>query len=236
MIEAGMTLYDWGTLFLRELQSIKVSSMMWTVCLLLLEAVAAAIGFVIDPGKPSARNKKEEVFLDEGAANTFMTRKLKYNSWDFEMFTPGNLERECREEICNYEEARECFEDDKTTKQFWDTYEHNGKGGSSSSPAVDVAGLVAGLIGGLVLLVMAGAVILYCVRYRAKEAARTRPPVNLTSNLPLPEQLPLTHLPVPPPTAPGLPSYEEALEASGTHDGPPPPYQSGSTRYSSQPS
>uniref|UniRef100_A0A8C5Q5G9 Gla domain-containing protein n=1 Tax=Leptobrachium leishanense TaxID=445787 RepID=A0A8C5Q5G9_9ANUR len=126
------------------------------------------------PGKPSALNKKEEVLLDEGVTNLFMTRKLKYNSWDFEMFTPGNLERECREEICNYEEARECFEDDKTTKQFWDTYAHNGKG---------------------------RAVILYCVRYRAKEAART------------------------------------SLEASGTHDGPPPPpYQSGFTRYSSQPS
>uniref|UniRef100_A0A8C5Q701 Gla domain-containing protein n=1 Tax=Leptobrachium leishanense TaxID=445787 RepID=A0A8C5Q701_9ANUR len=128
--------------------------------------------------------------------NLFMTRKLKYNSWDFEMFTPGNLERECREEICNYEEARECFEDDKTTKQFWDTYAHNGKGRGTSSPAVDI-----GLYPDLLL-----------------------EPVNLTSNLPLPEKLPLTHLP-------------EALEASGTHDGPPPPpYQSGFTRYSSQPS
>ncbi|XP_053553043.1 transmembrane gamma-carboxyglutamic acid protein 2-like, partial [Bombina bombina] len=111
-------------------------------------------------------------------------------------------------------------------QEFWNTYPHNGKGGGSgSSPTVDIAGMVAGIVAGLVLLVMAAAVIMYCVRYRAKERRRGRAPVNLTSLAPPSEDLPLTQLPVLEVTAPGLPSYEEALEASGTYDAPPPPYQ-----------
>ncbi|XP_063798642.1 transmembrane gamma-carboxyglutamic acid protein 2 isoform X2 [Pseudophryne corroboree] len=207
--------------------------MMWTGCLLLFQAIAATIGRVLEPQKLSAlRGPGKEVFLSNEDANAFFSRKLLYNSWDFELFTPGNLERECYEEVCNYEEARECFEDDKKTKDFWKTYIHNGQGGTSgNSPAVDVAGLVAGLVAGFILLVMMGVLIMYCVKYKAKESRRHgRSPVNLTSNVPLPEDLPLTEPPFPGPTAPGLPSYDEALEASGTYDAPPPPYHRGSTR------
>lgn len=50
------------------------------------------------------------VFVVDQEANTFLGRHLLYNRFDFEIFTPGNLERECLEEICNYEEAREVFE------------------------------------------------------------------------------------------------------------------------------
>lgn len=50
------------------------------------------------------------VFVEEGEANSFLGRRLLYNRFDFEMFVPGNLERECYEEVCNYEEAREVFE------------------------------------------------------------------------------------------------------------------------------
>lgn len=55
------------------------------------------------------------VFLDEQAAASFMSRSLLYNHWDFELVVPDNLERECREEMCSYEEAREVFEDDVKT-------------------------------------------------------------------------------------------------------------------------
>ncbi|XP_066562417.1 protein Z, vitamin K-dependent plasma glycoprotein b isoform X2 [Amia ocellicauda] len=34
----------------------------------------------------------------------------------------GNLERECYEELCNYEEAREYFEDTEKTNTFWTIY------------------------------------------------------------------------------------------------------------------
>ncbi|XP_053546827.1 transmembrane gamma-carboxyglutamic acid protein 2 [Bombina bombina] len=215
-----------------------VLDMIWTGCVLvLIQTFTVTIGHILEPQRLLELRKTErKVFLANEAAHQFFTRKLLYNSWDFEMFTKGNLERECNEEVCNYEEARECFEDEKKTQEFWNTYPHNGKGGGSgSSPTVDIAGMVAGIVAGLVLLVMAAAVIMYCVRYRAKERRRGRAPVNLTSLAPPSEDLPLTQLPVLEVTAPGLPSYEEALEASGTYDAPPPPYQRGSTR-SSQPS
>lgn len=51
-----------------------------------------------------------KVFAGESDAKLFLGRHLLANRFDFEMFVPGNLERECREEVCNYEEAREVFE------------------------------------------------------------------------------------------------------------------------------
>lgn len=50
------------------------------------------------------------MFVVDREANTFLGRHLLFNRFDFEVFTPGNLERECYEEICSYEEAREVFE------------------------------------------------------------------------------------------------------------------------------
>lgn len=41
------------------------------------------------------------------------------NHWDLELFTPGNLERECYEEKCSWEEAREYFEDNTQTVRVW---------------------------------------------------------------------------------------------------------------------
>lgn len=52
------------------------------------------------------------MFLQEQAAVSFLSRSLLYNSWDFELLAPDDLERECREEMCSFEEAREIFEDD----------------------------------------------------------------------------------------------------------------------------
>lgn len=58
------------------------------------------------------------MFLDATSANKFLSRKILHNHWDFELIVPGNLERECREEVCNYEEAREVFEDDSKTAEY----------------------------------------------------------------------------------------------------------------------
>ncbi|KTG37993.1 hypothetical protein cypCar_00012065 [Cyprinus carpio] len=55
-------------------------------------------------------DQDSEVFVVDQEANTFLGRRLLFNRFDFEVFTPGNLERECNEEICSYEEAREVFE------------------------------------------------------------------------------------------------------------------------------
>ena len=58
------------------------------------------------------------VFLDDLTAHRFLGRKLLYNHWDFELVVPDNLERECIEEVCNYEEAREVFEDNFKTVEY----------------------------------------------------------------------------------------------------------------------
>lgn len=46
-----------------------------------------------------------DVFLRSKRANTFLVEEI----------LQGNLERECYEELCNHEEAREYFEDDAKT-------------------------------------------------------------------------------------------------------------------------
>ena len=63
-----------------------------------------------------------EVFLDSPEAQSFLggrRRIPRANHWDLELLTPGNLERECQEERCSWEEARECFEDNTLTVRAW---------------------------------------------------------------------------------------------------------------------
>lgn len=55
------------------------------------------------------------VFTSKEEANFFIRRRLLYNRFDLELFTPGDVERECNEELCNYEEAREIFVDEDKT-------------------------------------------------------------------------------------------------------------------------
>ncbi|XP_072348354.1 transmembrane gamma-carboxyglutamic acid protein 2 [Scyliorhinus torazame] len=178
-------------------------------------------------------NAQGEVFLDQSQAAVFLSRKLMYNSWDFEFITPGNLERECFEEVCNYEEAHEIFENDKKTRDFWKKYLQDQKPGGPTAHKFDVAGLVAGLIGGFILLILVGLLVVYFCKQRGKRADRPpvyrgRGPASVSRSVSPPnEEVPLTNLTT---DAPGLPSYEEALTRSGHHDASPPPYAGGSTR------
>lgn len=57
----------------------------------------------------------DAVLVEEQSASSFLSRSLLYNSWDFELVVADNLERECVEEKCSYEEAREVFEDNTKT-------------------------------------------------------------------------------------------------------------------------
>uniref|UniRef100_UPI0037E7E4F9 transmembrane gamma-carboxyglutamic acid protein 4 n=1 Tax=Semicossyphus pulcher TaxID=241346 RepID=UPI0037E7E4F9 len=177
----------------------------------------------------------QEVFVDEGDANSFLGRHLLFNRFDFEIFVPGNLERECYEEICNYEEAREVFENIPATDNFWKKYtEDKDKRGSR----VDVTSLLVGLIvAGVAIVIICLLVWYFCqgkckgdlsrassirVRRRRSNASlimRRLEEVSLQPVLP----------PAPPPqmeemTPPGLPSYEQAIAKHGQHDAPPPPY------------
>ena len=55
------------------------------------------------------------VFLSGRAADSVLRRQRRHNSGIFEEFMEGDLERECLEERCVLEEAREVFEDDLKT-------------------------------------------------------------------------------------------------------------------------
>ncbi|KAF1378396.1 hypothetical protein PFLUV_G00190110 [Perca fluviatilis] len=63
------------------------------------------------------------VFVSQQAADTVLRRLRRYNSGHGEeIFVKANLERECIEETCVMEEAREVFEDDDKTMAFWASY------------------------------------------------------------------------------------------------------------------
>ncbi|KFP28603.1 Coagulation factor IX, partial [Colius striatus] len=62
------------------------------------------------------------VFLDSKEANSVLQRQKRANSNRLEEVIPGNLERECIEEKCSFEEAREVFENTEKTMEFWKTY------------------------------------------------------------------------------------------------------------------
>ena len=72
---------------------------------------------------------RSPVFVEEGDANSFLGRHLLFNRFDFEIFVPGNLERECYEEVCNYEEAREVFENIPKTVEWCCSAEGKGQRG-----------------------------------------------------------------------------------------------------------
>ncbi|XP_072785111.1 coagulation factor IX [Taeniopygia guttata] len=62
------------------------------------------------------------VFIGSKEASSVLQRQRRANSNRLEEVIPGNLERECIEEKCSYEEAREVFENEEKTMQFWQTY------------------------------------------------------------------------------------------------------------------
>ncbi|XP_028693204.2 vitamin K-dependent protein Z isoform X2 [Macaca thibetana thibetana] len=66
------------------------------------------------------------VFLPASKANDVLARWKRAGSYLLEELFEGNLEKECYEEICTYEEAREVFENEVVTDEFWRRY----KGGS----------------------------------------------------------------------------------------------------------
>ncbi|XP_037333441.1 transmembrane gamma-carboxyglutamic acid protein 2 [Pungitius pungitius] len=172
-------------------------------------------------GAVHSRHAADPVVVGHQSANSFLSRSLLYNSWDFELVVPGNLERECQEEVCSYEEAREVFEDDTDTKAFWTNYVNS----HGNAPRVDVSGLVAGIVAFLVSAGIATVLGIYCYKNKKKSGPRSaRAPVMMAADgHPAPETVPLAGILLPP----ALPSYSEALHRSGQHDAPPPPYSGG---------
>uniref|UniRef100_A0A8C6XSW2 Prothrombin n=1 Tax=Naja naja TaxID=35670 RepID=A0A8C6XSW2_NAJNA len=62
------------------------------------------------------------VFLEQKEAFSLLRRTQRANTGFMEELLKGSLERECLEETCDYEEAREVFESDIHTNIFWAQY------------------------------------------------------------------------------------------------------------------
>ncbi|XP_036947232.1 transmembrane gamma-carboxyglutamic acid protein 2 isoform X1 [Acanthopagrus latus] len=187
-------------------------SAVWITLLPLLQLAHCSVAFRHTQGDP--------MLVDDKSATSFLSRSLLYNSWDFEVVVADNLERECVEEMCSYEEAREVFEDNYQTELFWSKYVNS----QESAPRVDVSGLVAGLLAIVVIAVIATVLGIYCYKAKNKSGRRSaQAPVRMAvDGQPAPEAVPLSGI-----IAPGLPSYNEVLAHSGQHDAPPPPYSGG---------
>ncbi|NXX78036.1 TMG4 protein, partial [Urocolius indicus] len=173
--------------------------------------------------------EREDVFTSEKEANFFIGRHLLNNRLDFEAFTADNLERECLEELCNYEEAREFFEDPDETMDFWKDYSTKGPKigiGDEALQKINVTGLLISLVAAGVLLVIIALLIFYCCKSRCKSR---QPPgyadyVRRHSSIfRRHEEFSLNPLPLRTDDS-GLPSYDQAVISDGQHHIPPPPY------------
>ncbi|XP_072902174.1 coagulation factor X-like isoform X4 [Hemitrygon akajei] len=77
------------------------------------------LGLIFSSFVPTEAN--QQVFLSSNDAHGLLSRQKRRN-FLLEELRPGNLERECREEQCNFEEAREVFENQEETWKFFRTY------------------------------------------------------------------------------------------------------------------
>ncbi|XP_068440613.1 transmembrane gamma-carboxyglutamic acid protein 4 [Clinocottus analis] len=175
-----------------------------------------------------SKHEDQEVFVEEGDAKSYLGRHLLFNRFDFEIFVPGNLERECYEEDCNYEEAREVFENIPATDAFWKKYTAE----KDKRPTrVDVTSLLVGLVAVGVAIVIGGLLLWYLCQGKCKNLSRANSvqvrPRRSNASLIMRRLEEVSLQPVlPPPTEEpvGLPSYEQAIAKSGPYDAPPPPY------------
>ncbi|XP_067896650.1 transmembrane gamma-carboxyglutamic acid protein 1 [Heterodontus francisci] len=110
------------------------------------------------------------VFLTDGEANSVLRRFRRKNTF-LEELQQGNIERECRKEVCTYEEAREAFENDEKTNEFWTNYikEQNEDQGNDSGVNMESVYLVAPLMAGLLMII----IILFAIwRCQVRKANR----------------------------------------------------------------
>ncbi|KAF6084009.1 coagulation factor VII [Phyllostomus discolor] len=61
------------------------------------------------------------VFITQEEAQSVLHRQRRAN-WFLEELKPGSLERECKEEQCSFEEAREIFRNEERLEKFWISY------------------------------------------------------------------------------------------------------------------
>ncbi|XP_077968616.1 hepatocyte growth factor receptor-like [Styela clava] len=94
--------------------------------------------------------------LTREEANSFLSRKLKANTaLHFEETKQGNLERECYEEVCSHEEAREVFEFDTIgLNKFWAQYTGQSDEASQDNIVGVIIGIMFGVLGFIILVIV----------------------------------------------------------------------------------
>ncbi|XP_060688976.1 transmembrane gamma-carboxyglutamic acid protein 1 [Hemiscyllium ocellatum] len=97
----------------------------------------------------------QSVFLLQHEANSALRRVRRKNGF-LEEIKQGNLERECWEEVCTYEEAREAFENNERTNEFWTNYIKDQNDNQENVPGFSIESvyLVAPLMTGLLLIII----------------------------------------------------------------------------------
>lgn len=112
-------------------------------------------------------------FLTGKDAHSVLKRFPRANGF-LEELRQGNIERECVEESCSFEEANEVFENKERTMEFWKTrsvYTVNSNGEGRSERA-DTVYMVVPLLG-VALLIIIGLFLLW--RCQLQKATRRRP-------------------------------------------------------------
>ncbi|XP_034974057.1 transmembrane gamma-carboxyglutamic acid protein 4 isoform X1 [Zootoca vivipara] len=213
--------------------------------ILLLQLVLTLLAFPHCSRQLKESDAVKEVFISTEEANLFIGRHLLYNRFDFELVTPGDLERECNEEYCNFEEAREIFGDQEKTViallllaykgdiskiLFWKKYIMEGRGRYQEEQAmrkIDVMGLLTGLVAIGVLLIITGLLIYFLCQKKCKQRhlPRDRSYRRRNSSIIFQRHEEISLNPLSPCTEHnGLPTYEQAMALSGNCEVPPPPY------------
>ncbi|XP_038631194.1 transmembrane gamma-carboxyglutamic acid protein 3-like isoform X2 [Scyliorhinus canicula] len=132
------------------------------------------VGICFYPGENYCRLAR--MFLTSKDANSILKRFPRANGF-LEEIRQGNIERECMEEICVYEEAREVFENNEQTMEFWKGYTSNLYTTPSNNSGLrvertDAIYVVVPLLGVALLIVIALFVIWRC---QLQKATRRRP-------------------------------------------------------------
>ncbi|KAM8895437.1 transmembrane gamma-carboxyglutamic acid protein 1 [Lycaon pictus] len=144
------------------------------------------------------------IFLTGEKANSVLKRYPRANGL-FEEIRQGNIDRECKEEICTFEEAREAFENTEKTKEFWTTYTKAQQGESNRGSDWFQFYLTFPLIFGLFIILL----VIFLI-WRCFLRNKTRRQTVTEGHIPFPQHLNIITPPPPP---------DEVFDSSGLSPG-----------------
>ncbi|KAJ8276791.1 hypothetical protein COCON_G00085430 [Conger conger] len=121
-------------------------------------------------GSWGRRVSMARAFLNQKDAHSLLKRFPRANGF-LEELRQDNIERECVEESCSFEEAKEVFENKERTMEFWKLYTVNGHT-ESRSERTDTVYMVVPLLGVALLVIIALFLIWRC---QLQKATRRRP-------------------------------------------------------------